>query len=139
MMTNEGKSKMTNEQTTFDEEGFIYDQLSSAKEALAHAKHKKNLAEMDYKAAEKIYEETKQAAIDWMTGNGVVEGEYFVLRQTKRCVVPDANAVPDEWCRIKTVREPDKNRIKDELPEANWYTIETSYHAAIKADETNWK
>jgi hypothetical protein len=49
---------------------------------------------------------------------------------------PYANAVPDEWCRIK--KEPDKTRINKELPDANWYSIETAQHVAIKSEDSSW-
>jgi hypothetical protein len=120
---------MTNDK----EEQLIWEQLISKQAAYNEAK---KIAEKAKSEADKIkfeLEELEQAAKDYMLGNGVVDSEHFSLRVSEAVIVPDIDALPDEYIRIK--KEANKQLIKAARPQANWYGVEKRYNLQVKGEK----
>lgn len=110
-----------------DEERMIHDQVLSAREQVEILRKQAVELQLKRNRAEKILADAEQAALDYMTGNGIVESENFRIKKTE--VIDVAGEFPDEFARIK--REPDKRKIAAVRPEANWYTWKTNYHLEL--------
>jgi hypothetical protein len=115
-----------------DEEKFLINQLTSAREQLlelenleSELKHRKAIAKNHIMVVE-------NAIIDYMQGNGLVETTRFRITQHFAVDVEDESAVPDLYIRIKTTREVNKALIKAEKPSANWYKLKPSITLTFK-------
>lgn len=114
---------------TNDEERMIHDQLVSARAEVERLKKEAQDLQLKRNRAEKFLADVEQAAIDYMTGNGVVESENFCIKKTQ--VIDVLGDYPDEYARIK--REPDKRKIAADKPQANWYTIKENLHIQLRS------
>jgi hypothetical protein len=97
--------------------------------------HKKGISPLRFEQnrLESELEKIEQAAIDYMTGNGLLDCDSFRLGVTHSVDCPDIEAVPEEFVRVKMVREPNKILIKELKPEgANWYVLKTNYKLTVK-------
>ena len=112
-----------------DEERFIYEQVISAREQVERLKKEAQELQLKRNRAEKILADAEQAALDYMTGNGIVESENFRIKKTE--VIDVLGEFPDEFARIK--REPDKRKIAAVKPQANWYTIKENVHIQLRS------
>ena len=104
-----------------DEEKFLLEYLNSCNSALLEYKTKLLDAKNHLAFAEKKAEDAKQAVVDYMQGNGLVETDYFKISTTtsKSVDITDIDSVPDEY--IRTKKEVNKAAIKAlKLPESNW-------------------
>lgn len=114
--------------TPLEEEGFLLDQLLGARHALEMHKAKKY-------TLEKRLAEVEQAMLDYMIANGVkamhVGHNRITLGESFSVAVADIEAVPEEFVRIKTTKEPDKMKIRREMPQGNWYNIEKSHKLTV--------
>lgn len=116
-----------------DEESYIWEQIQAKQIAHKEAKQiadKAKAVESKFKAE---LEELEQAAKDYMLGNGIVDCEHFSLRVSEAIIVPDVEALPDEYIRLK--KEPNKVLIKAQKPSANWYSIEQRYNLQTKGEK----
>lgn len=113
-----------------DEERMIADQLASAEAHLKELEKKKRNHQTLIDIQKKEVATLKQAALDYMQGNGLVDSELFRIQKSTSVIVDDVDALPDEYVRIK--REPDKLKIKANLPDANWYSIEENINIVRK-------
>lgn len=118
--------------TIEEEEKFIADQL-------AHARHELEIYEKAARAAKwkvdqqkAALETLKQAAFDYMTGNGLIECEAFKLRKSYRVDVENIEAVPPEYLRVKTITEINKEKIRAERPVGNWWILSEHISVEVK-------
>jgi len=119
--------------TNDEEEKFIHDQLITARQRVEELKAVERQAGAKRRGAEHELAKIEQAAIDYMTGNGIVESELFRVRKTEVVDVESVDAVPEEFVRTKITREPDKRRIADERPTGNWYTMKENTHIMLRS------
>ena len=118
---------MTNE----EEENFIIDRLQSARHALELHKQETSVRRFKQNQLEKELAEVEQALIDYMLGNGLLKTERVTLGETESVDAPDVDAIPEEFVRVKTVREPNKILIKELRPEGNWWVLKKTYKITI--------
>ena len=113
-----------------EEEKMIYDKISSAKMRVEEIK--KQIGEMTLRKneAEKFLADCEQAAMDYMSGNGLVETECFKITKTQVVDVPDVEALPEEYVRI--TKAPDKRKIAAVKPSGNWYAMRENVHILLK-------
>lgn len=122
---------MTNAETMIeDEENFIAEQLTNAqfKLTILEKQKREHQSKIDQQKAE--IETLKQAALDYMQGNGLVSSERFYLKKSTSIEVHDVDALPDAYCRIK--REPNKIKIREDMPAGNWYNIKEEFSVCLK-------
>ena len=112
--------KMIND---IDEEGLLLDQLKGARWKVEQIKKEITLLAIDKSEAEYSLEVIEQAIVDYMQGNGLVKFANCTLGQSEVVDIADEKAVPKEYLREKISYEPNKIKIKDERPDANWYSI----------------
>ena len=115
--------------TNDDEEKMIHDQILSAREQVEILRKQAVELQLKRNRAEKILADAEQAALDYMTGNGIVESENFRIKKTE--VIDVVGEFPDEFARIK--REPDKRKIAAVKPDANWYTVKENLHIQLRS------
>lgn len=119
-----------------DEEKLLLDKLLSARHAIELNKEAKRDLTSKGNMLEKQLADIEQAFIDYMTGNGIKAtdiGKHSVtLGESETVEVPDVDALPDEFVRIKTTREPNKVLLKELRPQANYYTIQKNYKLTVK-------
>lgn len=115
-----------------EEELFLKDKLNSARHAVELKKQEIRELTLQKNQLEKTLEDTEQAIIDYMQGNGLLATDNFILGRSYSVDIADAEAVPDEYCRIKTVREPNKILIKEVKPQGNWYSITEKFNIRSK-------
>ena len=122
----------TNAPTPDEEEKMIAQKVRDARFALEQ--HKKGMSSLRFEQnrLEKELETVEQAAIDFCVGNGLLDCDSFRLGVTHSVDVPDVDALPEEYVRVKTTREPNKILIKEKRPQGNWYTIKESYKLTVK-------
>jgi hypothetical protein len=114
-----------------DEERFIYEQVMSAREQAEILRKQAAELQIRRNRADKILADAEQAALDYMTGNGVIESENFRIKKTQ--VIDVLGDYPDEYARIK--REPDKRKIAAVKPEANWYVVKENIHLQLVGEK----
>lgn len=114
-----------------DEEKMIHDQILSARMEAEVLRKESVALQMKRNRADKFLADAEQAALDYMTGNGIVESECFRIKKTQ--VVDVLGDYPDEYARIK--REPDKRKILANKPEANWYTMKENIHLHLVGEK----
>lgn len=117
--------------TNDDEEQFLFQQLIGARERVESVKKKQLALQMERNREEKLLADIEQAAIDYMTGNGIIESENFRIKKTQ--VVDVLGDFPDEYARIK--REPDKRKILANRPDANWYVMKENTHIQLVGEK----
>jgi len=124
---------MTMTMTIEEEESLIIDKLQSARHALEL--HKKECSAMRFKQnqLEKEVDDADRALIDYMLGNGLLKTERVTLGETTAVDAPDVDAIPDQFVRVKTIREPNKVLIKELRPEGNWYSLTKNYKVTIRS------
>jgi hypothetical protein len=116
-----------------DEAQMIHEHLAGARQTLELLQKQKSDILYKIATAQRHVEEAKQAAIDYMQGNGLVSDDYFRIGKSEAVIVDDVDALPDDFVRIK--READKAKIKALRPNANWYRIEESITLTLKQGE----
>lgn len=114
-----------------DEEKMIHDQIISARMEVEKLRKESVELQMKRSRADKFLADAEQAALDYMTGNGIIESENFRIKKTQ--VVDVLGDYPDEYARIK--REPDKRKILANKPEANWYTMKENIHLHLVGEK----
>ena len=124
---------MTNDKTLNDEAQMIHEHLAGARQTLEllHKEKRSILSNID--TAQRYVDEAKQAAIDYMQGNGLVSDDYFRIGKSEAVIVDDVDALPDDFVRIK--READKAKIKALRPNASWYRVEETITLTLKQGE----
>lgn len=125
---------MTMTMTLEEEEKFLIDKLLSARHAIELNKKAKRELVAKGSQLEKELADIEQAAIDYMLGNGIKETSGLSISETYSVDVPDVDAMPEEFVRVKTVREPNKNLIRELKPQGNWYSIKQGYKLTYKGD-----
>ena len=118
---------MTNDQ----EEKMIHDQILGARAECERLRKEAMQIQLKRNAADKYLANVEQAALDYMTGNGIVESECFRIKKTQ--VIDVLGEFPDEYARIK--REPDKRKIATNKPEANWYVVKENVHLQLVGEK----
>lgn len=113
-----------------DEERMIADQLEGEEALLKSLVIQKNNIAEAIEIQKKKIEELKQAALDYMQGNGLIDSEHFRISKSERVIVDDVDALPDDYVRIK--REPDKAKIKANRPDANSCSIQENINIVRK-------
>lgn len=123
---------MTMTMTIEDEEKMIASEI-------AEARHQLEIYEKAARAAKWKVDQQRaqlatltQAALDYMTGNGLTECEAFRIRKSYRVDVENIEAVPPEYLRVKTTTEINKEKIRAERPAANWYTMSEHLTVEVK-------
>lgn len=118
------------------EEKLIMEQIWKARADVLELNGKFLDAKTALNIAIKRCDDAEQAMIDFMEGNGIVKTEEASLSYTKSCNVIDVDAVPEQFIRVRTVKEPNKILINEyykeltELP--NWLAYETKPKLTIK-------
>ena len=119
-----------------DEEKLLIENYQSARFALEQASKDASYYAAKKKAAETELEIAKQAIIDYAEGNGILETENFSISETRAVDVTDIDSVPEEFVRIKTVKEVNKAAIQAlKLPESNWLKYKVSKKINFKKGE----
>lgn len=113
-----------------NEEALLIDLYVSAREAYERVRKEAIAIGLKKNGAEKYMNDAKQAIIDYANGNGILESENFTISKTTSIDVPDIDAVPEAFVRVKTVREPNKILIR-----GNWYQVVESDKLTLKAGE----
>ena len=120
---------MTNESIIDDEEElFLVQQLLDARHRLEQ--HKKAMQSLrgEQNGLEARVNEAETALLDYLTANGIKQsscGPYtMTLLSAEAVEIPDLDAVPDEFCRVK--KEPNKSLIRELRPAGNWYNINSN-------------
>lgn len=126
---------MTIQMTLDEEEKFLIDKLLSARHALKLHKEESSYRRFKQNELEKNLETTEQAVIDYMVGNGLKETSGLSISETYSVDAPDVETLPDEFVRVKTVREPNKILIRELKPQGNWYTIKQGYKLTYKGEQ----
>lgn len=119
-----------------DEKELIYN-INAARSNLAHIKHEIAKLNIASNQAEQTLERAELALIAYMQETGQVafeSGEMEItLKDSYTVDVADINAVPEAYIRSKVVREPDKQKIRNERPAgANWYIMNVKPTVMIK-------
>lgn len=118
-----------------NEEGLLFSELMLARQKLREHKEQDNIRKLEKGQLERRVETMEQAVVDYMTGNGLTQFESgnnrITLGYSTSVDIKDDEAVPDEYCRIKTIKEPNKALLGElfkngTLPETNWMSIKTS-------------
>lgn len=117
--------------TNADEERFLFEQLTDARQRVEAVKKKQLELQLERNREEKLLDDIEQAVFDYMIGNGIVESENFRIKKTQ--VVDVLGDFPDEYARIK--REPDKRKILANGPEANWYVMKENTHIQLVGEK----
>jgi len=110
-----------------NEEKFLIDHYESARYALEMASNEVAYAAAKKRAAEKSFEDVRQALVDYMQGNGLVKTDRLniAVSTSKSVEVTDIDSVPEEYLRI--TKEVNKAAIKAlNLPENNWLKYKTT-------------
>lgn len=113
-----------------DEEQFLIDKMSSARMAFEAIASEIRALQLKKNVTEHQFDECRQAIIDYMQGNGLVETERLKLGKSESVDIVDENAVPDEFMRIK--KEPNKAAIRAMKPVGNWYTMKENVTLIVK-------
>lgn len=113
-----------------DEENFLRDQYSDARMRVEEIAKQIRELQGQKNVAEKSEADMKQAILDYLTGNGLIETENFRLGKSVAIEVPDIEAVPEEYLRIK--KEINKAAIKAMKPVGNWYNCVESVTLTMK-------
>lgn len=116
-----------------DEEQFLIDKLSSAKMTVEAIAKDIRALQLKKNAAEKYYDDCKQAVIDYMQSSGLVETERLRLGKSESVDILEEIAIPDEFMRIK--KEPNKAAIKAMRPNGNWYIIKETVTLTVKENK----
>lgn len=117
---------------TNDEEQMIYDQILSARETVERLKKEAQALQLKRNAAEKYLADVEQAAIDYMTGNGIIESENFRIKKTHVVDIAPNALIPEEFTRKKI--EPDKRKILALKPVGNWYVMRENVHIQLRSE-----
>jgi hypothetical protein len=121
--------------TPQDEEHLLIDMLIGTRNSVQRAKKEVEAASAVLRTMEKQLEDVEQAIIDYCEANGVLQfnaEHYSITVQSRESVdVPDVDAVPEEYTRIK--REPNKILIKEARPQGNWYAIKETKHITLRS------
>lgn len=120
--------------TIEEEEKFLIDKLLSARHALKLHKEETSTRRTKQNELEKELADIEQACVDYMTANGLKETSGLSISETYSVDVPDVDALPDEFVRVKTTREPNKTLIRELRPDANWYAIKQGYKLTYKGE-----
>jgi hypothetical protein len=119
-----------------DEKNFIFNEYQSALEALDIQKDIVEQAREHLAEIKKRVDDTKQAMIDYMVGNGMeytqVGDNWLDLSTSYSVDIFDKASVPEEYMRTKITSEPDKNKIKGARPMGNWYSIKESPKLTVR-------
>lgn len=116
-----------NDMNVEDEEKFLIDKLLSARHVLKLHKEETGARRLRQNQLEKELADIEQACVDYMTANGLRETSALSISETYSVDVPDVGALPDEFVRVKIIREPNKVLIRELRPDANWYAIKKGY------------
>jgi hypothetical protein len=119
--------------TIEEEEDFIIDKLQSARHALELHKQESSARRFTQNQLEKNVQEAEQALIDYLLSNGLLKTERVTLGESEAVDAPDVEAIPEEFVRVKTTREPNKVLIKELRPHGNWYAITKNYKITIRS------
>lgn len=114
-----------------EEERMIHDQILSARMEVERLKKEAQELQLRRNRADKFLADAEQAALDYMSGNGIIESENFKIKKTQ--VVDVLGNYPDEYARIK--REPDKRKILANKPDANWYVMKENIHLQLVGEK----
>lgn len=117
-----------------DEEGFLLDQLRSARMQVKIAERAATEARFKKAEADAYLANVEQAVVDYMTAHGLVKFSNCTLGKSESVDCPDINAVPEEYIRVKEVREVNKALIRAARPAGNWYTIKETPKLTIKGE-----
>lgn len=111
--------------TTTEEELFLTQQLLDARRRLDEHKLENSRRKFQQNQLEFELDAIKQAMVDYCTGNGLKQfntEHYTITLSTSESVdAPDVIAIPNDYLRVRM--EPNKEKIRAERPEGNWYTI----------------
>ena len=118
--------------TTEQEEQFIAGQIQSARHELELAEKAARAARFEVDKRKADLNTLTQAALDYMTGNGLTECDAFKLRKSYRVDVENINAVPAEYIRTTVKEEINKEKIRAERPQGNWYVMEEHLNVEVK-------
>jgi hypothetical protein len=128
--------------TIEDEERLLIDKLLSASHAVELHKAAMRDLRVEQIRLEKHEAECKQAVEDYCRENGVTQFETNThtcsISTTLSVDVPDVEAVPVDYQRVKTVIEPNKILIGEaykagKLPAANWFHMAQSTKITVRS------
>lgn len=138
-MTNEAMT--SNSTKTDDEEGFIVGQIQWLRNAVEQNKKQQSALKLESNRLNKELEDAEQALVDYFTANGMTQTHVnkfsITLGYSTSIDVDNLDAVPEDYVRVKTTREPNKVLISEmhkagKLDGANWFSIKTSPKITIK-------
>lgn len=121
---------MTHPITEDEEQDYLFQEMMYARHEIEKINDQIRELQAEKKRFTKRKEETEQALADYMQANGVINfkanKETVTLGESTSVDVPDVEALPDEYVRIK--READKTKIGQALrmgkiANANWFTV----------------
>jgi hypothetical protein len=118
--------------TIEDEEKFIAEQIASARHELEIYEKAARAARWKVDQQKTALATLTQVALDYMSGNGLTECEAFRVKRSFRVDVESIEAVPAEYLRVKTITEINKEKIRQERPDANWYTMTEHLSVEVK-------
>lgn len=123
---------MTMTMTVEQEEKFIADQIATARHELEIAEKQSRAAKFEVDKRKDALATLTQAALDYMTGNGLLECDSFRLRKSYRVDVESIDAVPAEYIRTKISQEINKEKIRSQKPAGNWYIFSEHLNIEVK-------
>lgn len=121
-----------------DEEKILLDQLLTARHNLELHNREAAIHRAKKSELEHNLEVIEQAFADYLIGNGIKQttiNNYTVdLGYSESIDAPDIAAVPEEYIRIKEVREINKALVRAKKPEGcNWYIIKQSPKLTVRS------
>ena len=123
---------MTMNLTIEDEEKLIASQIATARHELEIAEKAARAARFEVDKKKAVLATLTQAALDYMTGNGLTECEAFKVRRSYRVDVENIDSVPNDYIRIKTISEVNKDKIRKDKPIGNWYVMNEHLSIEVK-------
>lgn len=115
-----------------DEEKFIAEQIATARHELEIYEKAARAAKFKVDQQKAALATLTQAALDYMTGNGLLECESFRVKKSYRVDVESIDAVPAEYIRTKVTKEINKEKIRLERPQGNWYVMAEHLNMEVK-------
>lgn len=115
-----------------NEEFELAENLSAARMEVQRLQSAKRMLDNELNKAKKVLGQAEIDCIAYMKVNGVVDTENFKLTISTAIDIADVAAVPPEYLRVKTTVEPNKIKIKEDMPEGNWYVLQKRDNVLLK-------
>lgn len=140
-MTNSSNSQDASQhaiQSLQDEESFLLQQLLNARTAVEVHKQETSMRTLTKNRLDKELQVVEQALIDYFVSNGLKQFHAchlnVTISETESIDAPDVDAIPAEFIREKTTKEPNKILIKELRPKGNWYSVKQGHKITVKGE-----